>query len=91
MRQRQHSTRAAAALAALALVLLTSARALAQDVRPGDEQTRRVAEIHAALRAGLENGALRPILSREIPLAEAPRAHEAVMESGAHGKIVLIP
>jgi len=50
-----------------------------------------LARIHAALVAGLENGALRPIVGQEVPLAEAPRAHEAVMEPGAFGKIVLIP
>nr|MBI3613431.1 NADPH:quinone reductase [Nitrospirota bacterium] len=49
------------------------------------------ASIHAALVAGLENGTLRPITGRELPLAEAPQAHKAVMESGAYGKIVLIP
>jgi len=47
--------------------------------------------IHAALVAGLENGTLNPIVGREIPLAEAPLAHQAVMEPGAHGKIVLVP
>jgi NADPH2:quinone reductase len=47
--------------------------------------------IHAALVAGLENKSLRPIIGQEIPLAEAARAHVAVMESGAYGKIVLIP
>ena len=47
--------------------------------------------VHAALRAGLENGSLRPVVGREMPLADAPRAHEAVLEAGAHGKIVLIP
>jgi NADPH2:quinone reductase len=52
---------------------------------------RELAGIHAALVAGLENGTLRPIVGREIPLADAPRAHEAVMEPGAYGKIVLIP
>jgi NADPH2:quinone reductase len=36
-------------------------------------------------------GTLKPIVGQEIPLAEAPRAHEAVMKSGAYGKIVLIP
>jgi NADPH2:quinone reductase len=46
---------------------------------------------HAALRAGLESGALRPIVRVELPLAEAPRAHKLVMEPGACGKIVLIP
>jgi NADPH:quinone reductase len=49
------------------------------------------ARIHAALVAGLENGTLRPVVGQEMPLAEASRAHRAVMEPGAHGKIVLIP
>jgi NADPH:quinone reductase len=48
-------------------------------------------EIHAALIAGLENGTLSPVVGRELPLAEAARAHEAVMEPGALGKIVLVP
>jgi len=46
-------------------------------------------EIHAALIAGLGNGTLNPVIGRELPLAEAPRAHEAVMAAGALGKIVL--
>ena len=48
-------------------------------------------EIHAALAVGFENGTLRPIVGQEFPLAEAPQAHEAVMEPGAYGKIVLLP
>jgi NADPH2:quinone reductase len=48
-------------------------------------------EIHAALVAGLENGTLNPVVGREFPLADAARAHEAAMEPGALGKIVLIP
>jgi NADPH2:quinone reductase len=47
--------------------------------------------IHAAIVAGLENRTLRPVIGKEFPLADAPRAHEAVLEPGAHGKIVLIP
>ena len=50
-----------------------------------------LAGIHAALVEGLRNGTLRPVIAREFPLAEAPRSHEAVMEAGHHGKIVLIP
>jgi NADPH2:quinone reductase len=46
-------------------------------------------EIHAALAAGLASAALRPIVSRELPLADAARAHEAVLAPGALGKIVL--
>lgn len=47
--------------------------------------------IHAALIAGLENGTLRPIIGKEMPLAEAHRAHREIMEPGAYGKVVLIP
>jgi NADPH2:quinone reductase len=50
-----------------------------------------LAGIHAALVEGLANGTLRPVVGQEIPLAEAPRAHEAVMEAGHYGKVVLIP
>jgi NADPH2:quinone reductase len=49
------------------------------------------ASIHAALAAGFENGTLHPIVREEMPLADAPRAHHAVMKPGAYGKIVLIP
>jgi len=48
-------------------------------------------EIHAGLIAGLENGTLRPIVGKELPLADAPRAHREILELGAFGKIVLIP
>lgn len=47
------------------------------------------ARLHAALGAGLANGTLVPVVAQEFPLADAPRAHEAIMASGAHGKIVL--
>src|SRR5438105_6862397 len=50
-----------------------------------------LASIHPALVAGLENGTLRPVIGKEFPLVEAAQAHRAVMESGASGKIVLIP
>lgn len=49
------------------------------------------AAIHAALGAGLANGALTPVVGHELPLAGAARAHAAVLEPGAYGKIVLIP
>jgi NADPH2:quinone reductase len=49
-----------------------------------------LASVHAALVAGLANGALNPIVGREMVLADAPRAHEAVLEPGALGKIVLV-
>jgi NADPH2:quinone reductase len=47
--------------------------------------------IHAALGAGLENGTLDPVVGQEMPLSDAPRAHEALAEAGAYGKIVLLP
>jgi NADPH:quinone reductase len=49
------------------------------------------AQIHAGLFAGLENGTLRPVVAKELPLAEAARAHKEVLEPGAAGKIVLVP
>ncbi len=49
-----------------------------------------VASIHAALIAGLENGTLNPVIGREMPMSDAARAHEAVMEPGALGKLVLV-
>jgi NADPH:quinone reductase len=48
-------------------------------------------EIHAALAAGFESGALNPVVGRELPLSEAAAAHELVMKPGAFGKIVLVP
>lgn len=48
-------------------------------------------EIYAGLDAGLSNGTLRPVVSKEIPLAEAARAHKEILEPGAAGKVVLIP
>jgi len=54
---------------------------------PADE----VQRAHRAIEAGLEVGALTPVVGTEMPLADAARAHEQVMEPGARGKIVLIP
>jgi NADPH:quinone reductase len=47
--------------------------------------------IHAALRAGLENGTLKPVINLELPLAQAARAHQMILEPGACGKIILSP
>jgi NADPH:quinone reductase len=49
------------------------------------------AEIHAAIAAGLENGTLRPIVGRELPLKDASQAHKDILVPGAFGKIVLVP
>ena len=48
-------------------------------------------EIHAGIAAGLENGTLRPIVGKELALAEVRRAHKEILEPGAFGKIVLVP
>jgi NADPH:quinone reductase len=52
---------------------------------PPDE----MAQMHAAIVAGLRAGTLKPVIGKELPLEDAPRAHESVMAPGAHGKIVL--
>jgi NADPH2:quinone reductase len=54
-------------------------------------QPAETAEIHAGLCAGLENGTLRPVVGKQIPLAEAARAHKEILEPGAAGQVVLIP
>ena len=55
-------------------------------ITPGEE-----ADIHAGLIAGLENGTLRPVVGKQLPLSEAVRAHKEILEPGAAGKMVLIP
>ena len=49
------------------------------------------AEMHAAIAAGLENSTLRPVVGKELPLGEAPRAHLDILAPGARGKIILVP
>jgi NADPH2:quinone reductase len=48
-------------------------------------------ETHAGILAGLENGTQRPVVGKELPLAEAPRAHKEILEPGSFAKIVLVP
>ena len=50
-----------------------------------------LAMAHAAIVAGMERSGYKPQVGREMPLADAPRAHEDVLKPGAYGKIVLIP
>jgi len=54
---------------------------------PPDE----IRRAHAAIISGLESGALSPVVGTEMPLGDAAKAHQQVMEPGAKGKIVLIP
>jgi NADPH:quinone reductase len=46
---------------------------------------------HAAIVAGMDRFGYKPQLGKEMPLGDAPRAHEDVLKPGAYGKIVLIP
>jgi NADPH:quinone reductase len=46
---------------------------------------------HAAIVAGMERCGYKPEVGKEMPLSDAPRAHEQVLKPGAYGKIVLIP
>jgi NADPH:quinone reductase len=48
------------------------------------------ADIHAGIFAGLENATLRPVVGKELPLAEAARAHKEILEPGSAGKTVLV-
>lgn len=43
----------------------------------------------SAVQAGLELGTLTPRVAVELPLAEAARAHELILQPGARGKIIL--
>ena len=54
---------------------------------PPDE----VRRAHQAIIAGLESGALNPVVGTEMPMKDAALAHQRVMEPGARGKIILIP
>ena len=54
---------------------------------PDDELT----QIHHELVEGLRDGWLSPIIHHEYALNEAPQAHQAVLQNGTWGKIVLIP
>jgi len=48
------------------------------------------ADIFAGLNAGFENGTLRPVVGKELPLKDAAQAHIDILAPGAHGKIALI-
>jgi len=47
--------------------------------------------IHRALGAALENGFLKPVINCQLPLAQAARAHQQILQPGARGKIILLP
>ncbi len=47
--------------------------------------------VHADLGKGLADGTLKPLIGAKFPLAEAFKAHAAILAPGARGKIALIP
>ena len=53
-----------------------------------DDESRR---IDAAIAVGLDSGAMRPVVGKELPLDKAAQAHDDVLAPGSLGKIVLIP
>jgi NADPH2:quinone reductase len=53
--------------------------------------TQGLRSIGSAIRAGLEEGFLHPVVAVQLPLAQAAEAHRRVAAGGALGKIVLIP
>jgi len=57
----------------------------------GNPTETEAAAIWAGLEAGFANGTFRPVIGRELPLAEAAQAQKAVMEQSAYGKIILVP
>ena len=50
-----------------------------------------LAMAHAAIVAGMQRSGFKPPIGKEMPLGDAPRAHEEVLKPGAYGKIVLLP
>jgi NADPH:quinone reductase-like Zn-dependent oxidoreductase len=40
---------------------------------------------------GVKEGAFKPIIDSEVPLAEAARAHELLQDRKNFGKVVLVP
>ena len=47
-------------------------------------------KVFQALDPYFQNGSLKPVVGREFQIKDAPLAHDAVMQSGAFGKIVLM-
>ena len=47
--------------------------------------------IRAAITAALDHAMIDPVVGRELPLADASRAHQEIIEAKAHGKIILVP
>jgi NADPH:quinone reductase-like Zn-dependent oxidoreductase len=57
--------------------------------RPVPEKSALVASFQERFGPALEDGRLRPVVDRVLPLAQAPEAHRAMKASEHFGKIVL--
>ncbi len=49
------------------------------------------AKIHEDLIKGLKAKTMKPVIGKELPLDQAAEAHRLIMQSGAFGKVVLVP
>jgi putative PIG3 family NAD(P)H quinone oxidoreductase len=59
--------------------------------RPLQEKAAIVADVRERAWPMLEDGRLRPVVSRRLPLAEAARAHELMDSGTVFGKVLLVP
>ena len=70
---------------------LMNAEGAVLGMRTPNARPEEVEAARAAVDVGLASGALKPVVGRELPLAEAPRAHRLLMERPALGRLVLVP
>jgi len=70
---------------------LTARDAVVLGTNIGNLPPATAAGMHAMIFQGLKNRVLRPVICRQMPLVEAPQAHQAIFQPETYGKIVLIP
>ncbi len=70
---------------------LMNAEGAVLGMRTPNARPEEAAAARAAVDAGLRSGVLKPVVGRELPLADAPRAHSLIMGRPALGKLVLVP
>jgi NADPH:quinone reductase-like Zn-dependent oxidoreductase len=58
--------------------------------RPPAEKVQIVAGVRDEVWPLIESGAVRPVIDRTVPMAEAARAHEIVTENVHIGKVLLV-
>jgi NADPH:quinone reductase-like Zn-dependent oxidoreductase len=85
----QGGTKAELNLGAL-LARRASIAATALRSRPAAEKAAIVAGVRQDVWPLLESGAIRPVIDRVLPLAEAPEAHRTVSANAHVGKVLLV-